>query len=85
MSWYERSKEVVRQVVAENPDLDEAALRKKVSEAYPFGPRANFPYKAWLKAITAVLGPSEKKRKSDRARLEALHQKVGQDSLDVDV
>lgn len=85
MSLYERSKEVIRQVVAENPGLDEAALRKKVSEAYPFGERAMFPYKAWLKAVTAVLGPSEKKKKAEKEKLDALLRRIGQGSLDVDV
>lgn len=84
MTWYEASLDVIRGVVAENPGLDEAALRKKVSEAYPFGERAMFPYKAWLRAVTTVLGPSEKKRKAEKEKLDAILRKTGQGSLDVD-
>lgn len=65
-TWHDRSLRVIRQVVAENPGLDPHELRRKVSEAYPFGPRCNFPYKAWQRAVKAVLGPSPKQKEHQR-------------------
>ncbi|MFA7946504.1 hypothetical protein ACEK06_29280 [Pseudomonas brenneri] len=32
------------------------ALRKYLTEAYPFGDRANSPYKAWLSEVRRQLG-----------------------------
>ena len=32
------------------PDVTDAERRKAISDAYPFGERAHWPYKAWLKA-----------------------------------
>lgn len=71
-------------IVAENPGLDDAALRKKATEAYPFGPRESFPYKAWLKAMNEVFGPSEKKKAAEKRKLEGYLQRIGQLSLPVD-
>jgi hypothetical protein len=51
MNWRTYSVKVIRQVIADNPGLDEPALRKKISEAYPFGERANHPYKMWLSEV----------------------------------
>ena len=31
-------------------DEDKETLKKRINEAYPFGERNNFPYKAWLNA-----------------------------------
>ena len=61
MTWREQSLKVIRGVVADNPNASNDELRKIVSDAYPFGKRAMFPYKAWLKAVEQVLGPSKKK------------------------
>jgi hypothetical protein len=33
---------------------DKASLKKQIDTAYPFGFRANHPYKAWLKARKSV-------------------------------
>lgn len=77
MSWRERATEIIRQVVEENPGLDDKALRRKVSDAYPFGPRSNYPYDAWLLAVEDVLGPSDRKR----AVVEARTVETGQDAL----
>jgi hypothetical protein len=63
MTWREQSLKIIRQIVADNPNATNAELRKIVSKAYPFGPRAMHPYKAWLKAVAQVLGPSDRKRR----------------------
>lgn len=68
---------VISEVMRDNPHLSGDDLRKAVSDAYPFGERRMFPYKAWLKAVEQVLGPSQKKIeavKKKREELKANHQ-----------
>lgn len=55
-TWGEVSLRVINEafpeVKAANPDLSVEQLMKLISrEYYPFGPRENWPYTAWLKAI----------------------------------
>lgn len=83
MTWRERAVEVVRQVVEENPGLDDLLLRRRVAEAYPFGPKTNHPYKAWLRAVEDVLGPSERKRAATRRRVVTRERNLGQGGLDL--
>lgn len=49
-TWGNISKRVIAKVIEENPDVDYKAFKKLLREAYPFGERAMFPYKAWCKA-----------------------------------
>lgn len=51
MSWYDRSRAVIGRVhetIPANATL--AERRKALRNAYPFGQRAYFPYKAWCRA-----------------------------------
>ncbi|MFZ4509292.1 MAG: hypothetical protein ACOYON_16510 [Fimbriimonas sp.] len=54
-TWYERSCQIIGQVIAENPGASDEELRALVSDAYPFGQRKMWPYKAWLKAVNDLL------------------------------
>lgn len=47
-SWRDRAREVIAEVYARVDRNDEAALRKALFDAYPFGERAYTPYKIWL-------------------------------------
>lgn len=51
VSWAQRARVVIARVQRENPGLAGDALKKKLSEAYPFGERAYHPYKVWLKEV----------------------------------
>lgn len=53
-------KEVIARVGAESP-----GLKKALREAYPYGERANWPYKVWLDEIKVQLGLKESKIKVD--------------------
>lgn len=69
-SRYKESLAHIRRVVMENPDLDEKETRRVVSDSYPYRERRGWCYKAWLRAVEALLGPSKRKtehtkRKSD--------------------
>lgn len=55
-SWGQHAREAVHEgyteLKAQYPDLDDAAIMRKVSrEYYPWGSRENWPYQAWLKAV----------------------------------
>jgi hypothetical protein len=49
--WRKASYKAIREVINANPGLSEKELRKKISEAYPFGQRAMHPYKVWLSEV----------------------------------
>lgn len=50
-SWRDEARPIIAKVIRENPDLAERELRKKISAEYPFGERANHPYKVWLNEV----------------------------------
>ena len=87
MSWFDESCEHIRAVIAANPDIEVRSpeMRRLVSEAYPYWPRKGYPYKAWLRATTAILGPSPKKIAAERAKLDEFHRRLGQESLEIEV
>lgn len=53
--WADQSEKVVAQVMSANPDVDRKAMKKLLSDAYPFGPREMSPYKTWLKKVKGAL------------------------------
>lgn len=64
-TWRQLSLEVITkaftEIRKENPGLKTSEIMKIISrEYYPFGERAYFPYKAWLKAIRDYKRESER-------------------------
>ncbi len=55
--WRQTANKVIAKVVKENPGLPEEELRKKISDAYPFGERAYHPYAIWLSAVNQYFTP----------------------------
>lgn len=63
-SWRELANKAIGEVLsecrAEGMDLlrltpaEKGVIKKHIDEAYPFGQRNNFPYKAWLDARKVV-------------------------------
>lgn len=49
--WRSRAEPIVREIVAEYTGDDERELRRLISEEYPFGPRAHWPYTVWLDVV----------------------------------
>lgn len=50
-SWYQAAKNVIAATHDDLPrDISFADRKKTIANAYPFGERRYFPYKAWLKA-----------------------------------
>lgn len=61
-SWYESAKDHIRKLDATLPsEMTYEDRRKAVSAAYPFGPRAHWPYKMWLKAQKEYLNSKFKR------------------------
>ena len=56
VTWADRAAPIVAQVIREVGRSDMRALRKALTRAYPFGERANQPYKAWLSEVRRQLG-----------------------------
>lgn len=54
MSWRDRARPIIQKVFKEYPPGKER--EKALREAYPFGERKNFPYKAWLREIKVQKG-----------------------------
>lgn len=53
--WAEVSINVINQIYRENQDKDKKSIVKLIDAAYPFGNRANHPYKIWLQERKRLL------------------------------
>jgi hypothetical protein len=57
LTWREKSERVIRQTLASLPaGASLKDRRAALRAAYPFGERAQFPYKMWLKCVRQALG-----------------------------
>ena len=55
-SWRCVARPIIADVVRRVGLADRSALRKALRDAYPFGERAHWPYKAWLAEVKAQTG-----------------------------
>jgi hypothetical protein len=69
MSWRETARPIISKIL--NEHTDEAAIKKALFDAYPFGERRYHPYKIWLDEIRRQRGL---KGKADMETLERLGQ-----------
>lgn len=60
--WRDKSLEIIREVLEECKDADEATKRRRLREAYPFGERSMHPYKIWCDEVNRALGKKSGKR-----------------------
>lgn len=81
--WKNRAKDVIltvmRGALADGVTREE--MLRRVDESYPFGPRKNYPYQAWLQVRKALLfehvvGPASThlRKPSEARKLRALGQ-----------
>lgn len=54
--WREHARPIVARVLSETRGKSEDEIREALFEAYPFGWRANHPYKVWLDEIARQRG-----------------------------
>ena len=55
-SWREIAAPIIARVLAETAGADEKTIRRALRDAYPFGERAMFPYKAWQAEVARQRG-----------------------------
>lgn len=60
--WRSAARPVVEFVLAHTKGWPEKEIKKALRDAYPFGPRENYPYKIWLDEVARQRG----KRRSQR-------------------
>lgn len=65
MSWADRAAPIVAEVIRRVGRKDPAQLRKELAAAYPWGERANAPYKAWRAEVKRQLGHGLQKPRFD--------------------
>lgn len=56
MTWREQAAPIIADTILRVGRQDQQALRRALRDAYPFGERAHYPYKAWRDEIKAQLG-----------------------------
>ncbi len=49
--WRLAARKAIQKAIAENTGKSEKEVRKAISDAYPFGERARYPYKIWLDEV----------------------------------
>lgn len=54
-SWHDRAVVTIDEIHKAMPDASLEDRLKAIDKAYPFGPRAQWPYKMWLKARKAYI------------------------------
>lgn len=64
-TWRKESHKVIAKVIADNPGATGPALKKLLSEAYPFGERKYWPYKVWCDAVRQACGVTRKPKPID--------------------
>jgi hypothetical protein len=72
-TWRARAEAVIAREIAAGRalDLTDAQIRRRVDDAYPFGERRYWPYKAWLQARHRMLDLPGSLAAAERARLRA--------------
>ncbi len=79
-SWRDEAWEVMGKVRAEclAKNMTPPEISKAIDDAYPFGERAMYPYKAWLSARKKFFEQYGLPRKGHRTQAEMLTDLVGQ-------
>ena len=60
--WSKTSRKIVSETLKGSEGLSTKEKRKLLFDAYPFGPREYWPYKAWCKAVRDALEIKPKKK-----------------------
>lgn len=54
--WREKAAPLIAQVLKATSGQDERTIQRALTDAYPFGERKSWPYKAWLNEVRAQRG-----------------------------
>ncbi len=69
-TWRDNARPIIADVIKRVGSDDEKALKKALREAYPYGERANHPYKIWLDEIKVQTGKKMKVNPKDTRQME---------------
>ena len=59
-TWRDNARPIIEDVINRVGLCDKKALKKALRKAYPYGERANHPYKIWLDEIKVQTGEKKK-------------------------
>lgn len=68
--WREIARPIIADTISKIGLDNDKKLKKALREAYPFGERANHPYKIWLDEIKRQTGKKKKPIKKDDRQME---------------
>lgn len=71
MTWRDKARPIIEEVLSRCKGKPEKEIKKALREAYPWGPRNNYPYKVWLDECKVQMGKKkvrQKKHKPDEDR-----------------
>jgi len=68
--WRNAAAPIIRSVLEATRGQPEAAVKKALFDAYPFGPREHLPYKIWCSEIRRQRGIKTPKEKAEQAKAE---------------
>ncbi len=51
--WRIAARKAIQKAISDSAGKSEKEVRKAISDAYPFGERARYPYKIWLDEVKA--------------------------------
>lgn len=69
-SWRDIARPIIARVIAEVGRDDPQKLRQAIRNAYPFGERKHWPYKAWLNEVRAQCGRLHAMPEKDQRQLD---------------
>jgi hypothetical protein len=63
VTWRERARPIIERVLRETAGQPEKEIRCALRDAYPFGERAMYPYKAWCSEVRRQRGLERPKQR----------------------
>lgn len=69
LGWRDEARTIVTAIVRDVGVRDPVLLRKALYDAYPFGERKDYPYKAWLAVVREQIG-GMRPRKADPRQMD---------------
>lgn len=64
-TWRQKARPIVAEVLAATKGQSERAIKAAIRDAYPFGEREYYPYKAWCEEVRWQRGLSRQKKRTD--------------------
>ena len=66
MTWRDRVRPIIAAIIEAHGTGDIIGLRRALRDAWPWGPRENYPYRIWCDEVRVQMGTKPKKVKPDK-------------------